>query len=432
MSSLFILIGCFVIASSSVGQVEVIRSSSSQLKTITKPTSVRTELKVSRSLDPDKTQSIQVKSNTGGLATIIVKKRDGKSSNIPRVSAIYNIDNSISSSVESQRAYRPSSTLLERVSSEQNNYYQNSQNSQNPQYGSWAPVETQSGTFRFADHDVENQKSIQVINSFMKHIGQIEAEARQIQDETGIRNDRSPVHIDVASTTVDEKPHKVPTPVFIRSEPVYIKDVNKEKRGRSIMSVDSDGIPVIHGIRVPDDEDDKKKTWRNARVINGELVPYENGYVPKKAEFDYGQLVFANKKSTESYRSNIGPFMKEDNFERTELPKSLGPFTVDDNKRPDYSSFRSSESGIGPFSITDNSRITNSKLADYIKKINDREARRDYFVTKPQIQFPDHTPQIQRRMLQNPGNPVFAPSRIYSPQNAQKQQSLDYSSEPSR
>lgn len=420
--------GCFIIASSSDGQVEVIRSSS-QLKTITKPTSVRTELKVSRSLDPDKTQSIQVKSNTGGLATIIVKKRDGKSSNIPRVSAIYNIDNSISRG-ESQRAYRPSSTLLERVSSEQNNY-------QTPQYGSWEPVQTQSGNFRFADHDVESQKSIQVINSFMKHIGQIEAEARQIQDETGIRNDRSPVHIDVASTTVNEQNHKVPTPVFIRSEPVYIKDVNKEnnnKRGRSIMSVGSDGIPVIHGIRVPDDEDDKKKTWRNARVINGELVPYENGYVPKKAEFDYGQLVFAKKSPADSYRSNIGPFMKEDNFERIDLPKSLGPFTVDDNKKPDYKSYyksndQSDESGIGPFSITDNSRIANAQLVDYIKKINDREARRDYFVAKPQIRFPDHTPQIQRRMLQNPGNPVFAPSRIYSPQ---KQQSLDYSSEPSR
>lgn len=56
----------------------------------------------------------------------------------------------------------------------------------------------------------------------------------------------------------------IPKPVNIRSGEVFVKGQENKKRARSVMQVDSDGIPVIHGVRVPDDPSDTK-VWRNAR-----------------------------------------------------------------------------------------------------------------------------------------------------------------------
>jgi len=57
---------------------------------------------------------------------------------------------------------------------------------------------------------------------------------------------------------------------------VYVKnEKDEDKRSRSLFHVDTDGIPVITGVREPDDENDTQ-VWRNARVINGILVPNTN------------------------------------------------------------------------------------------------------------------------------------------------------------
>lgn len=356
-------------------------------------------------------QELNVKSNNGGFATILVKKRDGKSTNIPPQAEVFRFPDQISK--PQNDTYVPT-TKLERVDQ-------------------WQPIQSRSqfafpttkSPYRFAEPN--SQQSLDLINSFMKHVGQIDTKSRSLNLETeSLQNDRSPVNIAVASTRIPQNDAqlKVPSPVFISSEPVYVKG-ESVKRGRSVMSFDTDGIPVVHGVREPDDEQDKKTTWRNARVINGELVPYEKGYKPPKAEpsLDYGQLVYVKSDNTkENTRKGFGPFTKNDNFADDKEQESVGPFSVEDNLRRELGNGERYESSFGPFTIYDNAKVANSKLIGYIKKINEKERRRDYFAGRSSRNYDAHNfedyqdpPQMQRRMLQHPGNPIYSTSLLYSP-----------------
>lgn len=376
-----------------------------------KPTSIRTELRIGKSLRPQDEQQISVTGTNGSPVNIIVKKRDPKqASTLIPDSAI--ISNTRLSDIEKNHLFSSSTEAAANL------------------FKTYSIAVNTEPNRKDGKTDFKTKKDEKLIETFVKHISKI----NRINSSRVFRPQL---------VTIDQMRPEVPEPVVISSYPVNFMDFDKNAdrmsknlkhaRGKQLMQIGSDGIPVIEGIRMPDDEEDKVKTWRNGRVINGVLIPYEQGYVPKKAielNGDFGQLLYVKKfdgdenknedSESVSYGRSFGPFTKTDNFKPS--TKSSGPFTVNDNHKVETSVRFDERKPIGPFSIKDNSRVANSKLIDYIKTINDREYRRRDFFNEPQsdrIRFEDEVhetaqPKIQRRMLENIGEPVYAPSRYYA------------------
>ncbi len=362
----------------------------------------RTALHVARSLNPDSMETMSVKTKAGDLTTIIVKKRNGKASNLTETAATRNDTDSSATSTN------------------------------------YVLLSTSDNNQPFANASSEIRKPN----------GPESAESANatVRNETSSQN----------RTNRSEGPIRIPDPVYISSSMMYVKsDPNANKKSRSLVRLDVDGIPVVTGVRVPDDDSDKQ-VWRNARVINGILVPYDKSdkeiitkpkpsrkpstMRPTSQDDSWMKIGTVTKKPTKlspAPQTTHQHTWNDPKWDLYKKPVTLKPVTTNepqvlqtietaeeyDRLRPASSEYKQHPMGLWiPPETEENPehKYVTDRILEYIRNINKEEMKRlsmQKFTVRDARMLPtsQEQPQIQSRILHVPGASVFPNSAMYSP-----------------
>lgn len=378
----YVIIG-LICALASAAEDEGAQTATTSAK-IPKVQITRTALHVARSLDPDSTETVNVRTRTGDIATLIVRKRGGKS-NLSLPPPVSITSSAINVLEEANREGKSKNVASSNVPS---------------------PVTVRSTGFLIEDED--HQRS----GKFTEDVIDIIAPPKDLRPSTSLEE---PVKDHNEGNNREKKTINVPPPVYVRSSPINIKGEQQRaedywKRGRSVMHVDSDGIPVIHGVRMPDDESDRQ-TWRNARVINGILVPYDKS----------GNKVDSGDKQEITRKATVHFEHPSSNKKITEGSSPTQPLLYLEHaakKKNQYNYPYASD--------------THSRILEYINTVNQREAGRLRNVSPRarMITFPVSRSDLiqdnesgrstsdsesQARALHYPGSPIYPTSLLYTP-----------------
>ncbi|KAI5699804.1 hypothetical protein M8J75_008999 [Diaphorina citri] len=417
----------------------------------------RTSLHVARSLNPESTENLSVKTKSGDLATIIVKKREGgrnirnfwiqddtnwkpitstsaesvskqrsfsannfvTSGNVTSFDAPVKNDESSSSSVTQSPTSDKTRSEINKIETPKNTSPQNNTADVKSTVNPDSKQDQAKSTAAPSDSNVQKLESTEVFGGITSSPYPSEKTTRSVQTSAGVSSfEVYPIQgsagkhsgsnfVPIQSQFQARK--LVPDPITVTSSMSLGNQGNtetEEDRQSRKLYVDPDGIPVITGIRVPDDESDRQ-VWRNARVINGILVPYAKNHNSK-----YPQKVSASNShptvqpaSTQWLKSELNqkkpmPTVVKDSAapgkwsEKKMSPTIPPPLNVmlieeQDDKWQKLGTVYNSNNGHGqeqeskfrpsPVWIRDDVRqsqdesYVSDKILDYIKQINQHE-----------------------------------------------------------